>query len=77
MITQTKITNETRITTKTTQITFTDDDIVEVHSGLVCYKLCSLVASSAKEIHLVSAHLIPMVFHNWNPQASKTFGQCS
>lgn len=51
MITQTKITNETRITTKTTQITFTDDDIVEIHSGLVCYKLCSLVASSAKEIH--------------------------
>lgn len=61
MITQTKITNETP---KTTQITLTDDDIVEIHSGLVCYKLCSLVASSAKEIHLVSAHLIPMVFHN-------------
>ena len=61
MITQTKITNETP---KTTQITFTDDDIVEIHSGLVCYKFCSLVASSAKEIHLVSAHLIPMVFHN-------------
>ena len=61
MITQTKITNETP---KTTQITFTDDDIAEIHSGLVCYKLCNLVASSAKEIHLISAHLIPMVFHN-------------